>query len=123
MWDYINTKRMLDLYNQPFDMINSPFAFPRLPPRANSPLGMSNVSKIKDVIVRDKDAMMGRLDGHHAMFQHYASGLFNLSPSQFMPGHPMHAKIQAVETLREENERLQQENSVLKANKNKEKKN
>ncbi|MDE1827260.1 MAG: hypothetical protein KGH83_06690, partial [Thaumarchaeota archaeon] len=117
------TKRMLDLYNQPFDMITSPFAFPRLPPRVNPSLGISNVSKIKDVIVRDKDAMMGRLDGHHAMFQHYASGLFNLSPSQFMPGHPMHSKIQSVDALREENERLQQENSVLKANKNKEKKN
>ena len=104
-------------------MITSPFAFPRLPPRVNHSLGISHVSKIKDVIVRDKDAMMGRLDGHHAMFQHYASGLFNLSPSQFMPGHPMHSKIQSVDALREENERLQQENSILKANKNKEKKN
>ena len=66
---------------------------------------------------------MGRLDSHHAMFQHYASGLFNLSPSQFMPGHPMHAKMQVVETLQKENERLQQENSALKANKSKEKKN
>lgn len=104
-------------------MITSPFAFPRLPPRVNPPLGISNVSRIKDVIVRDKDAMMGRLDGHYAMFQHYASGLFNMSPSQFVPGHPMHSKIQSIDTLREENERLQQENSVLKANKNKEKKN
>ncbi len=123
MWDYINAKRMLDLYNLPFDMINSPFAFPRLPPRVNQPRGISHVSKIKDGIVRDKDAMMGRLDGHHEMFQHYASGLFNLSPSQFMPGHPMHAKIHAVSTLEDENARLEQENSVLKASKNKEKKN
>ncbi len=123
MWDYVNAKKIFDLYNQPFDMINSPFAFPSIPPRVTPSLGVSNIGKIKDAIVHDKDTMMRQLDDHHAMFQRYASGLFNLSPNQFMPGHPMHAKIQTVETLQEENEALRKENSVLKTNNNKEKKN
>ena len=123
MWDYINAKKTFDLCHHPFDMINSPFAFPRIPPRANPQLGVSNMGKIKDIIVHDKDDMMRRLDDHHTMFQHYVSSLFNLSPSKFMPGHPMYAKIHAIETLQEENEVLRQENSVLKANHKKEKKN
>ncbi|MDE1726817.1 MAG: hypothetical protein KGH89_06080 [Thaumarchaeota archaeon] len=104
-------------------MLSSPFAFPRLPPRVNPPLGISNAGKIKDTIVRDKDAMMGRLDGYHATFQRYASGLFNMAPNQFAPGHPIHSKTQAVDMLQEENERLRQENVALKTAKNKEKKN
>lgn len=100
----------------------SPFAFPRLPPRATPPLGISNVGKIKDVIVHDKDLMMNRLNSHHEMFQRYATGLFNLTPSQFMPGHPVHGKIQQIDTLLEENEKLRQENTLLKSSKNKEKK-
>src|SRR5574337_532033 len=106
----------------PFDMINSPFAFPRLPPRANPPLGISNTGKIKETVVHDKDLMMNRLNNHHEMFQHYAMNLFNLSPNQFMPGHPMHKKMHTIDGLKEENEKLRQENSLLKTNKNKEKK-
>jgi hypothetical protein len=122
MWDFFQTKRILDLYAQPFDMINSPFAFPRLPPRANATLGISNAGRIKDRIVNDKDMMMGRLFDHHVMFQRYASGLFNLSPDKFKPGHPMHLKVQAVDTLQDENERLRKENSSFKTEQIKEKK-
>ncbi|MGI0047835.1 MAG: hypothetical protein ACREBB_11720 [Nitrosotalea sp.] len=121
MWEYFHAARTLG-FDQPFDMINSPFAFPRLPPRVNPPLGISNTGKIKDTIVRDKDLMMNRLNKHHEMFQCYATGLFNLSPNQFMPGHPMHARMQTIDMLQEENEKLRQENSTLKTDKSKEKK-
>ncbi len=122
MLDYLYVKRMLDLYGQPLDMINSPFAFPRLPPRANPQLGISNAGRIKDAIVCDKNAMMGRLFDHHEMFQRYASGLFNLSPGRFIPGHPMNVKIQAVDVLQEQNDRLRKENSAFKTSQTKEKK-
>jgi hypothetical protein len=56
------------------------------------------------------------------MFQRYAAGLFNMAPIGFMPGHPLHAKMQPVDTLREENERLRQENLTLKSDIGKEKK-
>lgn len=122
MWDFFQTKRILDLYAQSFDMINSPFAFPRLPPRANAPLGISDTGRIKDQIVNDKDTMMGRLFDHHAMFQRHALGLFNLSPGRFNPGYPMHLRVNAAETLQEENERLRRENSSFKTEQIKEKK-
>ena len=109
MWDYLHAKRMFDMFNQPIDLINSPFAFPRLPPRANPPLGISNTGRIKDSIVNDKNSMMSRLFGYHQMFQLYASGLFNLSPSRFVPGHPMNMKAQEVDSVLEENERLRKE--------------
>ncbi len=122
MWDYFNTRKFLD-FIQPFDVSSSPFAFPRLPPKANPPLGIANAGKIKDSIVQDKDLMMNRLNSHHRMFQHYAAGLFNLTPNQFVPGHPMHTRMHVVDTLKEENEKLLQENSILKNSKNREKKN
>lgn len=121
MW-YFDARRIMENYGQPLDMVNSPFAFPRLPPRANPPLGIASAGKIKDQIVHDSNMMMGRLSGYHTMFQRYASGLFNLTPSGFMPGHPMHAKMQSIDTLREENERLRQENLALKSDLGKEKK-
>ena len=122
MWDHLYARRALGL-DLPFDMLNSPFAFPRIPPRANPPLGISNAGKIKDAIIRDKDLSMNQLDHHQAVFQRYAVGLFNLSPNQFSPGHPMAGRVNAVEELREENEKLRRENSLLKTGKKGEKKN
>ena len=121
MWDYFHARRT-SYFGYPFEMTASPFAFPRLPPRATPPLGISNVGKIKDAIINDKDLMMNRLNNHHEMFQHYAMGLFNLTPNQFMPGHPMHKGTHQIDVLQEENERLRKENALLKNTKNKEKK-
>ena len=121
MWPF-DARRIMENFGQPFDMINSPFAFPRLPPHANPPMGISNTGRIKDQIVRDSDMMMGRLTGYHTMFQRYAAGLFNMTPNAFIPGHPMHARMQSVDTLREENEKLRQENLSLKSGLDKEKK-
>ncbi len=122
MWDYFYARRALEL-GQSLDMLNSPFAFPRMPPRANSPFGISNTGKIKDSIVQDKDLMMNRLNSHHTMFQRYAAGLFDLAPGALMPGHPVHNMRQTIDGLKEENEKLRRENSALKTGKGKEKKN
>jgi hypothetical protein len=113
---------MMEIFGQPMDMMNSPFAFPRLPPRANLPSGLDSAGKVKDQIVQDTNIMMQRLSGHHMMFQRYAAGLFNMTPNGFMPGHPMHAKMQTVDKLSEENERLRRENLALKSDLGKEKK-
>jgi hypothetical protein len=121
MW-YYDARRIMETFGQPLDMINSPFAFPRLPPRVNFPLGIDSAGKIKDQIVHDSDIMMNRLSGYHSMFQRYASGLFNLTPNGFMPAHPMHTKMQSMDTLREENKKLRQENLTLKSDLGKEKK-
>ncbi|HJU14301.1 MAG TPA: hypothetical protein VJ792_07595 [Candidatus Nitrosotalea sp.] len=122
MWDFFYARRALE-FGQAIDMINSPFAFPRLPPRANSPLGISNAGRIKETIVQDKDVMMNRLSSHHEMFQRYSSGLFNLSPGPLQPTHPLQKMMNAMDDLKEENTRLRNENSTLKTNKTKEKKN
>ena len=121
MW-YFDSRRIIENFGQPFDMINSPFAFPRLPPRANPPQGIASAGKIKEQIVHDSDMMTSRLSGYHTMFQRYAAGLFNMTPGAFMPGHPMHTKMQSVDMLREENEKLRRENLSLKTGLDKEKK-
>jgi hypothetical protein len=121
MW-YFDARRMIETHGQPFDMVNSPFAFPRLPPRVNPPMGITNAGKIKEQIVHDSDMMIGKLTGYHTMFQRYAAGLFNMMPNTFIPGHPMHAKMQSIDSLREENEKLRQENLSLKSSLDKEKK-
>jgi len=121
MWFY-DSKKINGSFGFPFEMITSPFSFPRLPPRANPPTGITNTGKIKEQIIHDSHSMLGRLSDHHAMFQRYASGLFNMTPNGFVPGHPMHAKMHMVDSLREENERLRQENLNLKSDLSKEKK-
>ena len=112
MWNEY-TKRMFEFYNQYQDMANSPFALPRLPPRANHPLGISMTGKIKDNIIRDNSLMLGRLSDFYTMFQQYASGLFDMVPNQFGPDHPMHKGISSV-NLQVENDQLKKENTVLK---------
>lgn len=121
MWPY-DIRRMMESFGHPTDMLNSPFAFPRLPPRANPPQGIASAAMVKNSIVQDADIMMNKLSGHHVMFQRYAAGLFNMTPNRFNPGHPMHMTTQTVDTLHEENERLRKENLALKADLGKEKK-
>jgi hypothetical protein len=113
---------MMEVFGQPFDMMNSPFAFPRLPPRANIPSGLSSAGNVKNHIVKDAAVMMQRLSSHHVMFQRYATGLFNMTPNVFMPGHPMFSKMQTIDMLSEENEKLKRENLALKSDLGKEKK-
>ena len=113
MWN-MDAKRMIEFYNQYQDMVNSPFAFPRLPPRASHPLGISMTGKLKDNIIRDNSLMLERLSDFYTMFQQYASGLFDLAPNQFGPSHPMHKGANSINTLQVENEQLKKENAVLK---------
>ena len=122
VWDYFYLQRAIAA-GFPFDMINSPFAFPRVPPKANQPLGISNAGQIKKTVVKDGDLMMNRLDAQREVFHRYAMDLFEMSKTKFSPGHPMHYRMQHIDALRDENEKLRQENSMLKSAKSKEKKN
>ena len=124
MWN-IDPKRMFEIYGLDPTMTNSPFAFPRLPPSvANRNTGISRTSKLKDDIIRDNASMLARLFDFHTMFQQYATGLFDLAPSnQFGPGHPMHSKTDVLDLLHSENEQLKKENATLKHDLEKHKKN
>ena len=113
MWN-MDAKKMLEFYNQYQSMINSPLAFPRLPPMANHPKGISMTGKLKDNIVRDNAVMMERLSDFYTMFQQYAAGLFDLAPNQFGPSHPMYGGVNSINALQVENEQLKKENAVLK---------
>ncbi|MGI0082174.1 MAG: hypothetical protein ACREAG_02555 [Nitrosopumilaceae archaeon] len=111
----IEIKRMMDFYGLTPDMMNSPHAFPRLPPsRPNQNFGLSRASKLKENIIRDNASMLAKLYDFHTAFQHHAAGLFDLAPSQFGPGHPLHSKIGSINLLQAENEQLKNENAVLK---------
>ena len=114
MWN-IDPKRMFE-FGFDMSMINSPFAFPRLPPSlTNHNIGISKTSKLKEDIIHDNTSMLSRLFDFHTMFQQYASGLFDLAPSnQFGPGHPLHSKTNVIGSLQSENEQLKKENVTLK---------
>ena len=124
MWN-LDPKRMFEIYGFDMSMTNSPFAFPRLPPSvANRNIGISKTSKLKDGIIHDNASMLAKLFDFNTMFQQYASGLFDLAPSnQFGPGHPMYSKTNIVDLLESENEQLKKENAVLKRDLEKHKKN
>ena|SRR2546421_13112073 len=113
MWN-MDTKKMLEFYNQYQNMANSSFAFPRLPPMTNHPRGITMTGKLKDNIVRDNSLMLERLSDFYTIFQQYAAGLFDLAPNQFGPSHPMHKGVNSINALQVENEQLKKENAVLK---------
>jgi hypothetical protein len=123
MWN-IDPKKMPPFgFDMP--MINSPFAFPRLPPGvANHNMGISKAGNLKDDIINDNTSMLSKLFDFHTMFQQYASGLFDMVPlNQFGPGHPLHSKIDVDNSLQSENEQLKKENAALKRDLDKRKKN
>ena len=113
------------MYGLDPSMTNSPFAFPRLPPGAlNHGLGISKTGKLKEDIIRDNASLLTRLFDFHTMFHQHASGLFDLTPSnQFGPGHPMNSKTNTIDLLQSENEQLKKENTALKRDLEKHKKN
>ena len=113
MWN-IDPKRMFE-FGFDMNMINSPLAFPRLPPGVTNNIGISKASKLKDDIIHDNTSMFSRLFDFHTMFQQYASGLFDLAPlNQFGPSHPLHSKTNVIDSLQSENEQLKKENAALK---------
>ena len=124
MWN-IDPKRMFEIYGFDQYMTNTPFTFPRLPPSvANHNMGISKTGTLKDEIIHNNASMLSKLFDFHTMFQQHASGLFDMAPSNhFGPGHPMHSKINVVDSLKSENEQLKKENSALKRNLEKNKKN
>lgn len=115
MWN-VDQKRMHELYWLDQSTMNSPLTFPRLPPSIISqPGGLSRTGKLKEDIIRDNASMLAKLYDFHASFQKYASGLFELTPSnQFGPGHPMHSKMHSVRLLESENQQLRKENDSLR---------
>jgi hypothetical protein len=105
-------------------MMNSPLAFPRLPPGVANNMGISKAGSLKDDIINDNTSMLSRLFDFHTMFQQHASRLFDMAPiNQFGPGHPLHSKTDVVNSLQSENEQLKKENAALKRDMNKRKKN
>ncbi len=113
MWD-IATRRIAEYYGLGMDRINNPFEFPRLPPRAIHPLGMSKIGHIKDNIIQDNAHLLARLSDFHTFFQKQSAGLFDLAPIQYGPDHPLNPRISQVDALGTENELLKKENLTLK---------
>ncbi len=105
---------MLEFYNQYQDLINSPFAFPRLPPRANQPKGITMAGKLKEKMIEDNSQIFGRLSDFYNMFQQYSNNLFNLASIPFGPGHPMYHVYSSHNSIQIENEKLKKENVALK---------
>lgn len=93
-------------------MLNSTFAFPRLPPSINHPLGLSKTSKLKDDVIKDNASMINQLNDFNSKHRQHVARLFDLSPG-FSPGHPLHF-ISTNDTIQLENEQLKKENIALK---------
>ena len=87
--------------------------FIRYPPTSKPPQSFDYIHKMKTKFVENGASMLPKLQNFNHMYQNYASGLIKSSTKLFPPGHPLYTKQESLITLKEENEKLKQENLDL----------
>jgi len=87
--------------------------FIRYPPRSKPPATFDYVHKMKTKFVENSASMLPKLQNFNHMYQNYANGLLQSSTKLFPPGHPLYTKQESLTTLKEENDKLRQENFEL----------
>ena len=87
--------------------------FIRYPPTSKPPQNFDYVHKMKTKFVENSASMLPKLQNFNHMYRNYASGLMQSSMKLFPPGHPLYTKQESLITLKEENDKLKQENLEL----------
>jgi len=108
-----NYNRNLDEMNFVTQTLNIIPDFIRYPPRSKPPQTFDYVHKMKTKFVENGASMLPKLQNFNHMYQNYANGLLQSSTKLFPPGHPLYTKQESLTTLKEENEKLKQENLEL----------
>jgi len=89
--------------------------FPRLPPGVTHPIFRVFENPMKEKFQKDTETMNTKLQGFQRMYQNYATGLFEMNSTGIIPpGHPLYSRQRSMESLKNENQKLQKENIELK---------
>jgi len=109
-------------YDQNKNLVNNDFVaatlniipdFIRYPPTSKPPQGFDYIHKMKTKFIENGASMLPKLQNFNHMYQNYASGLIQTSTKLFPPGHPLYTKQESLTTLKNENDKLRQENLEL----------
>jgi len=113
--DYFTTMNLLDLYGLNPNKMPLAFQFPKTPPGISSAMINSSTIDPKKKFSQKNETINLKLDDFKQMFQKYAFGLFDISFSGIIsPTHPLFSRQASVEFIKQERDRLMQENLELK---------
>jgi len=113
--DYFTTMHLMDLYGLNPNNMPLAFQFPKIPPGTLSPMFNSSTNIPKKKFSQKNEAINLKLDDYQQLFQKYASGLFDMTfPGIISPTHPLFSRQASVGVIKQERDRLLQENLELK---------
>jgi len=108
-------KHLKDLYGLNPNIPHLALQFPRLPPGLTNSMFKIFENPMKEKIAEDNATINKKLQGFQQSYQRYASGLLTMNSNGIIPpGHPLFNRVNSVNTLKAENDKLLKENLELK---------
>lgn len=108
-------KHLKDLYGLNPNIPHLALQFPRLPPGLTNSMFKIFENPMKEKFAEDNATINKKLQGFQQSYQRYASGLLTMNSNGIIPpGHPLFNRVNSVNTLKAENDKLLKENRELK---------
>jgi len=108
-------KHLKDLYGLNPNIPHLALQFPRLPPGLTNSMFKIFENPMKEKFAEDNATINKKLQGFQQSYQRYASGLLTMNSNGIIPpGHPLFNRVNSVNTLKAENDKLLKENMELK---------
>jgi len=108
-------KHLRDLYGLNPNIPHLALQFPRLPPGLTNQMFKIFENPMKEKFAEDNATINKKLQGFQQSYQRYASGLLTMNSNGIIPpGHPLFNRVNSVNTLKAENDKLLKENLELK---------
>ncbi|MBS3925374.1 MAG: hypothetical protein KGZ34_01600 [Nitrosarchaeum sp.] len=108
-------KHLKDLYGLNPNIPHLALQFPRLPPGLTNSMFKIFENPMKEKFAEDNATINKKLQGFQQSYQRYASGLLTMNSNGIIPpGHPLFNRVNSVNTLKAENDKLIKENLELK---------
>ncbi len=108
-------KHLKDLYGLNPNIPHLALQFPRLPPGLTNTMFKIFENPMKEKFAEDNATINKKLQGFQQSYQRYASGLLTMNSNGIIPpGHPLFNRVNSVNTLKAENDKLLKENMELK---------
>lgn len=108
-------KHLKDLYGLNPNIPHLALQFPRLPPGLTNSMFKIFENPLKEKFAEDNATINKKLQGFQQSYQRYASGLLTMNSNGIIPpGHPLFNRVNSVNTLKAENDKLLKENLELK---------
>jgi len=108
-------RHLRDLYGLNPNIPHLALQFPRLPPGLTNSMFKIFENPMKEKFAEDNATINKKLQGFQQSYQRYASGLLTMNSNGIIPpGHPLFNRVNSVNTLKAENDKLLKENLELK---------